>query len=441
MPCSSKKLQMSCSKLRPCDCKPRPKRHKKKIKKVCKRITPIGDDVLPIDCIACMQRHPKIIKCTDLNEYKKAFTCEQICKSLSAHIEFKPMIHPEKLTYVVDPPLEYLDPFQKVGYPAAPPNPISIENKNVLVLNAGNDKGQAIAEMFKAKGCNVIGTSRNSRCKSKHLPYAIMPLDTRVTRNVRRFFAKLFRCHFTNKKIDILILNGEMAWVGQVADEAGDALSAMSNDIISGYQRCIFHALKHMRHSDDTRIIALASASASIQAVSYDGGHSIFSAGLTSLLNLHQLESLCRKAQGVVLHEPTFTVLEQTAHLSAFGFNEMYHSTCVNPNTDPYCQAARLFAAYYTQVHGTDVIGLTDAICRIAQSPRPGIVYHAQLVNALPPPFSPSTTWSQNYSNTLNQDDSINLINTWVYPVQFSIPNLELFQTQITDAYCHCAEA
>ena len=337
--------------------------------------TVLGTELLGMNCITCKEEEPKNVICTDLNKHKYMKNYEKVCETLSASLaSYPPIVNPGKLVLTPNPALT-IPVGQQAIYPPVPPMPLSLVGKNVLVVGASKGIGKDVAAKFVTEGANVVGTSRHPDCYPGPFSYPLQKLDTRITKDVKRFFANLMANTFTNGKIDIMILNPGAHWSGELADSTGDDMRDSLDNNVCGYQRCVHYGLPHMRHSDDTRIVTMSSI-AGLYEVGYLGAYCMAKRALLSWNVQHQMESMQRKAQGRVQYEPTFVLLAPDAILTSIGLYEKYVSETTDLN-NVWFRGWENILAYVQNVGALPLSWTTDAVIRIVTAPQPGLLYIA----------------------------------------------------------------
>jgi len=312
---------------------------------------PPTDTLIPLDgqnCIACKDDKTLCQK-HNVNKYLKGFSYKELCKRYiePSLVGYQGIIDPAALQYTLNPPL-VVPPGQKgynmvpdpVAYPVAPhyppiDNPLPLQGKNVLVVGAAKNLGKAIAQMFYDNGCNVVGTSRYPECYDETFVYPLLKLDARFSEDVKCFFKKLMRKHFTNNKIDILVNLPGIQTFGTLEQSNGDDLTDVLDGNVSTYQRVTYHALPFMKFSNDTRVISFGSIAGEFPTPI--PAYSVSKRALQMWNDLHMSEALQRKAMGFSQYEPTFTLIEPDFIESTIGLVESY----VMADNDPFSLTTR----------------------------------------------------------------------------------------------------
>lgn len=412
------------------------------------------DTLMPLDGENCIAEEDKTLKEDerDLNKYLTGLTYKQLCKWISDPINaYTGVINPSALTYTLDPPL--FVPIGQKGFNMVAPFPftpdVNLSGRNVLVVGASRNIGHATANLFVTKGCNVVGTSRHPDCyDDTEYSYPLLKLDIREKKNVKHFFRHLMEHHFTNGRIDVLIITPGMQWVGDMQDADGEDLSDLLSFQVGGFQRVVYRALPFMKHSNSTRVISMGSTAGEI--TNSLNGYSIGKYALHYWNDAHMLDALRRKAMGESTYEPTFTLVEPGIIQSTIGLHEKYvakrtdlfdpkirgqwmvfnssqsATTVLNPilASAPPCPAV---PSLCTQV----VQAVADAIHQIVIAPQPSIRY---LVEPADPAFS--LLGGVTAHNLLSADDAL---------LQVSVPVMEFFwdasisplaQSVLASSYC-----
>lgn len=361
------------------------------------------------NCMACFEQASFVQPCRDENASKVAKNYTELCEDLNSAYSYPPVTLPAKLVLTPDP--AYVVPSgQKAAHPAPlPPLPLSLVGKHVLVVGASKGIGKACADRFYAEGAIVIGTSRHPDCYPA-TPYPLKTLDIRATINVKRFMDELFLTNWTNGQIDILVLLPGIHTFGELADSTGDDMMDAFNLMVAGYQRCVYFALPHMRHSDETRIISFGSSAGEIPQgaiITY----SMAKRALQFWNDGHQAQSMQRKARGQVTYEPTWSLVEPGDVLTSIGLWEYYKPNGV-PITNASLRKEEYSIAYFQNVIAPNTVAeMAEIVYRIAVAPQPGVRYLAD--NDTPYPFPPPNTIAglTILSNTISADDAVNLAN------------------------------
>jgi NAD(P)-dependent dehydrogenase (short-subunit alcohol dehydrogenase family) len=328
----------------------------------------------------------------DLNRFKRRFSKDELETDLNKPVGQEHILYPDKLILKPDPPAHTFD------YPPKPTNPLSLENKTVLVVGASKGIGKATYDRFIQEGCTVIGTSRYpERYFNPKFPnQKLIKMDIRDTQSTAEAFDEIKKI---TSKIDILILCPGIHWAGSLQDTQGDELSDIFNLIVSGYQRCVYNALPLMRNKNhenhknqtdqkDTRIISLGSLAGEFGIGL--GGYSIAKRGLQHWNDIHQQEAMLRLAHGKSTNEPTFTLIEPGFVLTTIGLLETYNpgspsgagvpeGNSVSNEINENIRADRYQTAYQQNVKAnisTDIVA--EAIYRVATSPQPTTRYAGQ---------------------------------------------------------------
>ena len=428
------------------------------------------------NCIACKDEE-KLCKKVDLNKYLEGWKYKELCgKFVEPSLEsYQGLVNPDALFYTPNPALEVPvgqkgfnmvpDP---VTYPVAPhyppiTNPLQLAGKNVLVIGAAKNIGEAIATTLHGLGCNVVGTSRFPECYDREYPYPLLKLDSRFRKEVDEFFDTLFKKYFRNKKLDILIQLQAVQNLGFLYDSNGDDLKDILDNNLCGLQRVVHRALPHMRFSNQTRIISFGSAAGEGILGGAIDGYSISKRAMQMWNDTHMTEALQRKAFGLSTAEPTFTLIEPGFIQSSIGVYENYvyadtkefstftratrmtdtalqAATTViipavacpsaTPLTPPFsdcpCPAIPTLCGNVPQL-------VADAIVQILRAPQPSVRY---LIDANPSAFSavPFVT----ASNLLSADAAINQVTQpFARDIFYPRNNVLLSQAIVKDSFCN----
>lgn len=336
--------------------------------------------------------------------------------------------------------------------PPYPPTPIvSLAGKNVLVIGASKGLGYATASMFVTKGCNVVGTSRYPKCYNQaNYTFPLLKVDIRSSKKVKCFFDKLMTNQFSNGKIDILVNCPGMHWYGDLQDADGEDISDILSFQVGGFQRVVYRALPHMKHSSSTKVISFGSIAGELPAGI--AGYCIAKRALHQWNDIHMVEALKRKAFGLSVHEPTFTLVEPGFIQSKIGLYEIYKSADTDMN-DLEVRASRMM--FLAMQNATAVMNpilggqpscpaspaycqnvpqlVSDAICQIAIAPQPSVRYMVD-------PSPPMTNFLSAIqgANVLPADDVINMLVMPITAGFFHDPaNVALAQTVLQASYCN----
>jgi NAD(P)-dependent dehydrogenase (short-subunit alcohol dehydrogenase family) len=417
---------------------------------------PPDDTLISLDGQNCLahENSKKLPESKDLNKYLNTFNYTQLCDHLSLPLAgYNGVVNPSALFYTPTPAL-VVPPGQK-GFNMVPPYPstpfVDLTGKNVLVVGASKGLGLATATMFKANGCNVIGTSRYPQCyPNTEYTFPLLKLDIRLSKKVRCFFQKLMAHHFTNGRIDILVNCPGIHWHGQMEDADGDDLSDMLSFQVGGYQRVVFNALPHMKHSNFCKVISFGSIAAYFPTGL--GGYSIAKRALQNWNDIHMTDALIRKATGQSTYEPTFTLVEPGFIQATIGLYESYKAaqsdindvqergtnlmimalqsanTIMTPilSSQPPCPAAPAYCQNIPQL-------VSDAIYQIAIAPQPSIRY---LIDPSPPETSFISALAG--LNILSADDAVTAVTMPIVAGLFlPPPNAALAQAVLSNSFCN----
>lgn len=386
------------------------------------------------NCISCYESEPLNVACRDLNANKVCYNYTEMCDDLNAPLVYPGIVNPSKLVLTPNP--AYVVPLgQKACQPAPlPMSPLSLTGKHVLVVGASKGIGKACAERFVTEGADVIGTSRHPLCYPPgDYSYPLKTLDVRETKNVKRFILDLMGNTWTNGQIDILVLCPAIHFIGQLAECTGDELTDAFDAMVSGYQRVVHYALPYMRHSDDTRVISLGST-AGEGGVILDA-YSISKRALQFWNDMHQQESMMRKARGQVTYEPTFSLIEPGFILTSISMYEFYKPAGVS-ETNADVRGEKFSINFLQNVAAPNpVTVVSETVYRVAVAPQPGVRYISD--NDTPIPFLPGTPTmtqlTQSY-NTLSADDAVNQLSMPF--LEFIVTNAVPLQAAVASAYC-----
>lgn len=384
------------------------------------------------NCISCFEQSPYSLPCRDANENKITFNYSELCADFNKTYSYPPIVNPIKLVLTPDP--AYVIPSGQVAvYPVPlPPSPLSLTGKHVLVIGASKGIGKACAERFLSEGANVIGTSRHPECyQPGNYLFPLKKLDIRKTLNVKRFMDSLFLNEWTNEQIDILILCPGIHSTGELVDYTGDEMTDIFDLMVSGYQRCVHFALPHMRHSDETRIISLGSTAGEIQS----GSTSVYSMAKRSLQfwnDMHQSQSMLRKARNLVTYEPTFSLVEPGFILTTIGLYEFYKPASVDEN-DINVRKENYSRSLFqnTGIIAANTNMVAEDIYRIAAAPQPGVRYISDNNTPLPLPGNPTITDLVTSTNIQSADFIVNNIAN-IFNADDGVAALSVVKT----AYC-----
>jgi NAD(P)-dependent dehydrogenase (short-subunit alcohol dehydrogenase family) len=396
---------------------------------------PIGTPV-PLtgqNCVCCYEDEAHNVPCRNVNENKVCYNYEELCADFNSTLVYGNIINPGKLILTPNPAY-VVPPCQKACHPAPlPPMPLSLTGKHVLVVGASKGIGKACAERFVTEGADVIGTSRHPLCYPPgDYTYPLKTLDIRETKNVKRFIQELMANTWTNGQIDIVVLCPGIHFVGHLASCTGDELTDLYDFQVAGYQRVVHYALPYMRHSDETRMISMGSVAGEL-TVSL-GGYSMAKRALQAWNDIHQQESMLRKAQGLVTYEPTFTLVEPGFILTSISLYEFYKPDTLS-ESDPNVRASKYainFPQCLTAPNPTSVV--SETVYRVAVAPQPGVRYISDNDTPLAFPGNPTITQLVQYNNGLSADESINQVSSPF--VASLISNVQTFKAALSAAYC-----
>lgn len=360
------------------------------------------------NCIACFEQGPLIEPCQNANAYKVTRNYPELVTELNSAYAFPAITFPAKLTLTPNPVLN-APPGQVAAHPVPLPGaPLSLVGKHVLVVGASRNIGLACAQRFLAAGANVIGTSRHPDCYPPgSFTFPMKTLDVRKTINVKRFMDDLFMNDWTNGQIDILVLCSSVYMIGQLADCTGDEMTNIFDFTVSGYQRCVYYALPHMSHSDDTRIISFGSCAGEVAFASVPV-YSMCKRALQFWNDTHQSQMMLRKARGQVAFGPTFSLVEPGFVLTSIGLWEFYYPASVTPDN------LNVRNEYYSGGYFQNIIAnnppsfIAEDVYRIAAAPQPGTRYISDNDVPLPVPGNPTITDFVTFTNVTPSWETIN---------------------------------
>lgn len=362
------------------------------------------------NCICCSENRKERFS-TLSNSNIKCLSHRKLCEFLA-----KPIpsiwninnINTSKLFITPNPPIS-VPPGQQISFP--PPVPlqdqISLSGRNVLVVGGSKGIGQAIAQRFAKEGAHVIATSRHPKCYESPKDYLLWQVDVRKERDVEKLIKKV--AEYFHGKIDILILSPAVSSLGPLSDYNGDDFLNALDTGLAGYQRVVHYALPYMRHVNTTRVISIGSLQAYINTTYALPVYAILKRGLQSWNNQHMTEELWKKAQGLVVNGPTFSLAEPFTFPTSTGVYENYLPNKCSSLTDPLIHGA----FYISQGITFDILALdnlqtvmAEQIFRIAVAPQPGVRYAIIEESILAPIYEPLLQ----AINLLSATDQFNLI-------------------------------
>lgn len=382
---------------------------------------PIGKpaDLEGQNAIACYERHPSAKFYVDANASKLCESYPDMIADLSTPLvyAYPGIVNPAALTLTPNPPI-VTPPGQIVAYPVPVPGaPLPLAGKKVLVVGASKGIGKEVATQCVAAGAIVIGTSRHPLAYAPgSFTFPLLTLDVRKTINVQRFVAALMANQFAGGQIDVVVLCPGIHSVGQLADYSGDELSAIFDLLVSGYQRVVQAVLPFMRHSNDTRIISLGSAAGETIEGTI-AAYSMCKRALQTWNDVHQSQSMVRKARGVVAAEPTFSLIEPSYVLTTIGLYEIFEPATVPPS-DPNTRAERYRLAEFQNLAQPQTNTLAfcgTQIMNVIRAPQPGVRYLIDAGVPYPFPGNPTVIDFVNFAHSFSAEDAIN---------QLTVPNL-----------------
>lgn len=362
------------------------------------------------NCVSCFEQGPLIEPCQNANAYKVTRNYPELVADLNSPYAFPPISIPAEMVLTPNPPLP--TPLGQVAahpvpLPGAPP---PLAGKHVLVVGASKGIGLACAQRFVAEGANVVGTSRHPDCyPAGSFNFPMKTLDVRKTINVKRFMDDLFMTNWTNGQIDILVLSSGVYMVGQLADCTGDELTDVFNLLVAGYQRCVYYALPHMSHSNDTRIISMGSSAGEVGSGAI-AAYSMCKRSLQFWNDTHQSQIMLRKARGQVLFGPTFSLVEPGFILSSIGLWEFYFPASVTPDTLSVRHEHYGVSVIQSLTAPNPTSVVSEDVYRIAVAPQPGTRYISDNDTPLPLPGNPTITNLVTFTNVTPSWDTINTL-------------------------------
>ncbi len=399
-------------------------------KKCCGRLpqppilpAPYGEIIQGENCLCCFENRQLPFK-TDLNDNKICQSYDELCASLCGPLNFPTDISSPR---IIPNPAFVVPPCQKDIFPPVVPNPLNIRGKNVLIIGGSKGMGKAIAERFASEevGCNVIATSRHPECYEKPLNYSLKKVDVRLEEDVESFINHVVEKCF-NGRIDILVNCAAVFWAGPLAQATGDDLLNILNNDIVGYHRVTHYALPHMRHNNETRVISFGSLAGYFVAPGL-GGYGISKLANQKWNDTMQIEEMFAKKQGFEKFGPTFTCMEPGFILTSIGLYEWYQASGLSPE-DPRVQG--LHQALATSQNTGDALApaaSAEAVFRVAVAPQPGVRYAVT---------DETTLQALKLSNTLSQDDAINLV--WAPFVTEIFKAFPQDRPILSGTYCGC---
>lgn len=212
----------------------------------------------------------------------------------------------------------------------------------------------------------------------------------------------------------------------------GDELTDAFDFMVSGYQRVVHFALPYMRHSDETCVISMGSAAGEL-GISLDA-YSIAKRGLQFWNDLHQQETMLRKATGQVTYEPTFSLVEPGFIMTTISLYEFYKSAGASAS-DPQTRVSKYGINFPQNVTAPNpVTVVSETVYRIAVAPQPGVRYISDNDTPLPLPGNPTLTQLIQANNGLSADDAINQIaNPFIAN---TVSNIQIMKSAIQAVYC-----
>ena len=396
---------------------------------------PPKNTLVPLEgqnCICCND-DKKLCSKHNVNEYLDCQNYQEFCADVNTPvIGYQGYSPSNPALYYTPDPATNVPPNQKLIWPVPVPPTVDLTGKNVLVVGASKGIGQTIAELFKSKGCNVIGTSGHPDCYNvSGYTFPLLKLDIRFTEDVTKFFHHLMTSVWTNGKIDILVNCPGIHWDGDLASANGDDLSDICSFQIGGYQRVVHKALPFMKHSNLTRIISLGSIAGEFPVL---GGYGITKKGLQQWNDIHMHEAMVRKARGSVA-EPTFSLVEPAFILTSIGLYESYNAADTNLTNPNFRGDNFTFKLQQNVTAPNPVSVVANDIYNISMAVQPGVRYMSD--NGIPVPGL-NQNWAEiiTGNNIISADDTINQIISPFFAAAANLPAVQAAQKQIKEAYC-----
>ena len=311
---------------------------------------------------------------------------KEYCRQLATPINVPPVVAPQYLSYTPDPPLN-VPPSQVIA--VAPDsssitNPINRSGQIALVVGGSKGIGLWTAAALASLGMTVIATSRfPDRHPTNPKPgvtISRVPLDATSAKSTRKFFKKVIK---PIGRIDVLVNCANWGYFGFLKDTTTYDFQAQINMTLIAQQTIAFNAVPFMRHSNQTRVITLASLAAEFYTEA-TSGYAVSKHALQWWNDTWNLEEAIVKSRGLAPAGPFFSLFEPYYIMTTGGVFEYNVPTDQSPesllvNASKAWQIYNAFAPgnYTTPEH------VADGIKAVAISQQPGTRYTVFNPNAV----------------------------------------------------------